>query len=281
MYLTGEFSKIARVSKRQLQYYDEIGLLKPAHTDPQTGYRYYSARQLTRLNRILALKDLGLTLNQIARMLEDDVSDAEIQGMLILQKAELEKRLLEDLERFRRIESRLRAESDLPDVILKSVPAREILSTGHFCLNLDDGLAFVGYLTQHLPAKTGMGNLGHFIAMAEVDEFEQENIDLEFGFFVEGRVPQQIALADDVTMTVRTLPAVEMMATTVYVGAPQFSHCGYGALGRWIEANGYRIAGQQREIFIELPRPGHEDETVIEIQFPVEKIAPSGLLLTD
>jgi DNA-binding transcriptional MerR regulator len=58
MFRTGEFSNIARVSKRLLQYYDEIGLFKPARIDPQTGYRYYSAKQLPRLNRILALKDL-------------------------------------------------------------------------------------------------------------------------------------------------------------------------------------------------------------------------------
>jgi DNA-binding transcriptional MerR regulator len=86
MFLTGEFSHIARVSKRLLQYYDEIGLLKPAYTDPQTGYRYYSARQLPRLNRILALKDLGLSLDQVAEMMQADVSDQEIHGMLLMKK---------------------------------------------------------------------------------------------------------------------------------------------------------------------------------------------------
>jgi DNA-binding transcriptional MerR regulator len=39
MFRTGEFSHLARVSKRLLQFYDEIGLLKPAHIDLQTGYR--------------------------------------------------------------------------------------------------------------------------------------------------------------------------------------------------------------------------------------------------
>jgi DNA-binding transcriptional MerR regulator len=85
MFLTGEFSQIARVSKRLLQYYDEIGLLKPAHIDPHTGYRYYSARQLPRLNRILVLKDLGLGLDSIAKMMQADVSDTEIGGMLLMK----------------------------------------------------------------------------------------------------------------------------------------------------------------------------------------------------
>ena len=53
MFRIGEFSKIAQVSGRLLRYYDEIGLLIPESIDPETGYRYYSARQLPRLNRIL------------------------------------------------------------------------------------------------------------------------------------------------------------------------------------------------------------------------------------
>ncbi|HLJ32957.1 MAG TPA: MerR family transcriptional regulator, partial [Ktedonobacteraceae bacterium] len=105
MYLIGEFSQISRVSRRLLHYYDEIGLLKPALIDPHTGYRYYSARQLPRLNRILALKELGLTLDSIAVMMQAGVSDEEIHGMLLLQKAELEQTLLEDMQRLRRIEA--------------------------------------------------------------------------------------------------------------------------------------------------------------------------------
>ncbi len=56
MYTVGEFSRIAQVSKRLLRYYDQIDLLKPDHSDPATGYRYYSAGQMTELNRILALR---------------------------------------------------------------------------------------------------------------------------------------------------------------------------------------------------------------------------------
>jgi DNA-binding transcriptional MerR regulator len=107
MFRIGEFSHIARVSKRLLQYYDEIGLLIPAYTDPQTGYRYYSARQLLCLNRILALKDLGLSLDHIAAMLEEAISDEAIHGILLLKKAELEQRLRDDLQRLRQIEARL------------------------------------------------------------------------------------------------------------------------------------------------------------------------------
>ena len=92
MFTVGEFSRLAQVSKRMLRYYDEIGLLRPIHTDKLTGYRYYSAEQLPDLNRILALKDLGLTLEQVQRILRDNVSTDEIQGMLLLKKVRQQKK---------------------------------------------------------------------------------------------------------------------------------------------------------------------------------------------
>ena len=107
MFRIGEFSKIAQVPGSLLRYYDQIGLLKPAHIDQWTGYRYYSARQLPRLHRILALKELGLTLEQIARLVDEEISTAEIRGMLALKKAQVEQAVHQELTRLRHIEARL------------------------------------------------------------------------------------------------------------------------------------------------------------------------------
>src|SRR5437899_12364030 len=107
MFRIGEFSKIAQVSGRLLRYYDEIGLLIPESIDPETGYRYYSARQLPRLNRILVLKELGLSLEHIARLLDQDTSVEEMRGMLSLRKAQIEQSLDEEWERLRVVEARL------------------------------------------------------------------------------------------------------------------------------------------------------------------------------
>lgn len=59
MFKISDFSRLSLVSAKALRYYDELGLLKPARVDESTGYRYYAASQLPRLNRILALKDPG------------------------------------------------------------------------------------------------------------------------------------------------------------------------------------------------------------------------------
>ena len=75
----GDFSKLSLVSVRTLRYYEEMGLLAPIQVDRFTGYRYYSFDQLPRLNRILALKDLGFSLEQIAQMLDEGLPPAQIR----------------------------------------------------------------------------------------------------------------------------------------------------------------------------------------------------------
>ena len=113
MFRIGEFAQIAQVSGRQLRFYDQLGLLQPAHTDRQTGYRYYSIRQLPRLNSILALKELGLSLEQIGPLLKNELSPAELRAMLTMKRAQLEQSLREEEARLRHIESRI-AQIDRP-----------------------------------------------------------------------------------------------------------------------------------------------------------------------
>ncbi len=99
MFKIGDFSKLSQVSVKALRYYDELGLLKPVEVDRFTGYRYYSADQLPRLNRILALKDLGLTLDEIGALLDDELPAAQIRGMLRLKQVEARERVEEERAR--------------------------------------------------------------------------------------------------------------------------------------------------------------------------------------
>ena len=90
MFTIGDFARHGRVSVRMLRHYDATGLLRPAHVDPATGYRHYTAAQLARLNRVIALKDLGFTLQQVQDILDEKVTTEELRGMLRLRRAELE-----------------------------------------------------------------------------------------------------------------------------------------------------------------------------------------------
>src|SRR5215469_7423698 len=84
MFAIGEFARYGRVTIRVLRHYDAIGLLGPVCVDPATGYRIYEAGQLSRLNRIVALKSLGFTLQQVATIL-----DEQYQAHAELRVAEL------------------------------------------------------------------------------------------------------------------------------------------------------------------------------------------------
>src|SRR5271154_6465651 len=148
MFRIGEFAQIAQVSSRQLRFYDQLGLLEPAHTDDQTGYRYYSIRQLPRLNSILALKELGLSLEQIGPLLKDDISPSELRGMLTMKRAQVEQALREEGARLRHIESRI-AQIDKHgviegyDVVTKSVAAVPFLSLRYACNGMDEAVRMV------------------------------------------------------------------------------------------------------------------------------------------
>src|SRR6202035_5229721 len=107
MFSIGEFARHGRVSVRMLRHYDTIGLLRPASADAATGYRFYRAGQLAELNRIIALKDLGFTLQQVQAILAEQVSVAELRGMLKLRRAEIFDRIEAETARLARVETRL------------------------------------------------------------------------------------------------------------------------------------------------------------------------------
>jgi DNA-binding transcriptional MerR regulator len=283
MFRTGEFSHLARVSKRSLQFYDEIGLLKPTFIDRQTGYRYYSAKQLPRLNRILALKELGFSLDQIREMLQAEISDEAIEGMLLLKKAEVEQTVLEELQRLRGIEARLqqnRLGDDAPDVVVKSIPTQRIFSVRAILPSPEELLQLLHLLQQVLPPRIDQRALGSLAGVVYTDEFTLNNNDVELGYLLKKPVPDPLMLAGAYELQMRELPAVQTMATAVQMGSPDLVFTALGRIGHWIEVNGYRIAGPYREIGLDLPTSGRFDEMVIEVQMPIEHQDTSADLST-
>lgn len=108
MFKIGDFSKLSRVSIKALRLYDQMALLKPAHIDNATGYRYYSAEQLPHLNRILALKDLGFSLEQISQILSAPLTPTQLRSMLQLRQAELQAAIDAERIRLQRVAARLK-----------------------------------------------------------------------------------------------------------------------------------------------------------------------------
>ena len=268
----GDFARLSQVSVVTLRYYDEMDLLKPVKVDTSTGYRFYSADQLPRLNRLLALKDLGFSLEQIRLMLADGLSLEQLRSMLTMQRSEVEKRLADEQERLLRIESRLRQiemENKMPnyDVLVKTVPAMLVASRRVTIPTNDQVPQYLGpaYTEAYdYVRKQGAKDTGPCFALwhSPADVYENED--------AEAIVPIDRPLKGNDRVTVYQLPAAQVAAVVHQGNFEDFTQ-GHAALLEWIDANGYKIVGPYREIYIKHDKRQLSDSTT-EIQFPVEKV---------
>jgi DNA-binding transcriptional MerR regulator len=276
MFRIGEFAQIAQVSTRQLRFYDQLGLLQPVRADAQTGYRYYSIRQLPRLNSILALKELGLSLEQIAPLLKDAISTAELRGMLTMKRAQVEQALHEETARLRNIESRIaqidnEGGIDGYDVVTKSVEPMPFVSLRCSCQNMDEVVRMVGLVAED-GARAIHPALRDKLIVVSRAASETDTLELDIGFSLTRPSNATFRIGGDLVLRASELPAVETMATIVRQGANAESHAPFPAIGTWIEANAYGIAGPCREVFLE-PVTGAASlaGALVEIQFPVQR----------
>ena len=65
MYKIGEFSSLAKTTIKTLRYYEKENLLKPVYIDLNTGYRYYETSQLIEISKIIALRQIGISIKDI------------------------------------------------------------------------------------------------------------------------------------------------------------------------------------------------------------------------
>lgn len=274
MYTIGEFARMAQVSRRQLRHWDEIGLLQPTKVDPKTGYRYYSASQLTALNRVVALKELGLSLDQIQRFVNDDVSLDEMQGMLLLRKAEIEQQVLAEMRRIRVIESRLKQIREqgqhVRDVVVKQIPARMYIGVRTMSPDWESNLQQWNTVTRLLIDDHEEDRYGSFMGILHSDGTATDYFDMEVGRILKTNTHPPLTTHDGQPFIVRELPAYEM-ATFVQKGAPYEVHIGFSAIGEWAEMNNYAFVGPLHGIILHPLNFQDTDDLIVEAQFPIQK----------
>ncbi len=267
-----DFAQLCRVSPKALRLYDRLNLLKPIATDPETGYRYYSATQLSRLNRILVLKDLGFSLEQIGQLLDEHLAVETIRTLLQLKQTEIQQRLLADQDRLMRVENQLQQleEGKMPnyDVVLKSVESQLVAATIGVIPNYEDcGPIFDRLFDQayEYVARQGIKRVGAGIALYHDTKLRDQNIPVEAAAPIYEPIPNSDAV------WVYELPSVETMACVVHHGTFATLGQAYNALLEWIEHNHYQIVGATREVYLQYERGGDATQYVTEVQVPVEK----------
>lgn len=274
MFTVGDFARLAQVSKRLLRYYDEIGLFKPNHIDLASGYRYYRAEQMSYLNRILALKELGLSLDQIRQTLTDTISTDALHGMLLLKKVEIEQQLHTELRRIQMIETRLQAIRDdesgaIPNIIMKNIPTQSVFSLRRVMDDFEMSIELYRQLQATMPPDL---RGGMFFCICHSDEFAETELDIELGLLAARSKNATLALANGLVLTERELTGSPLMATTIVKGALATIHLGYAAISKWSSMHGYRLAGIPRELLLQLPQTVAGNDLITEIQVPVELI---------
>jgi DNA-binding transcriptional MerR regulator len=267
MLTIGDFARHGRVTVRMLRHYDAIGLLRPANVDPRSGYRGYDVAQLSRLNRIVALKDLGFTLEQVASIIDDKVGTDELRGMLRLRRAELENQLVADRARLAAVEARLRSielEGVMPtnDVLIKKIDPVRVAELSGVAASFEPASVspVIGPLFHELTHRleaAGVRPVGPPTAYYE--EAPDGGVVVHASFPVSEAAIEGLEVVD--------LPGIERAATIMHHGDVDNVLSTVQALAKWIEDNGHTSAGYNREVTLKWSED--KSEWVTELQEPL------------
>lgn len=266
LYRIGMFANMNRVTIKTLRYYDEQNLLKPVYVDEENGYRYYEASQIADIHKILALKNMGFSIEDIRRMMNGE----EENTLLLRKKQEILKELAELTAKLAVVESYLTGKNmnlSAP-VLVKKLPEVIVASSRSRIESYDA-------LFELMPAMGAqMEQLGCICAQPDYcftqylePGYQEEDILVE----VCEAVTEQKENSGNVVFQV--LPQVEEAACIFHKGSYDTLHQSYTVVLDYIEENGYEICGNIRESYIDgVWNKETPEEWLTEIQVPVRKI---------
>jgi len=263
MLTIGEFSKLSHVSARMLRYYEGMGLISPAHTGRENGYRYYDAQQLGELMQIERLKRYGFSLTEIKALLElpQDALAQRIHARMLEAYGELN----EMRKTLRRMEDDLlkMEESEYMqqkyNVIVMETPEQRVFGVRRR-ISIGEIHDLFQQLKQEMDKK-GIRRAGAAQMLYHDEEFSHENMDVEAQFQVAGDGEG-----------IRTVPA-QLCAATTHIGPYEEIHYAYGAICSWVAQHPeYRVCGAAIERYIrDEGNAASPEEYETGVLFPIEK----------
>jgi DNA-binding transcriptional MerR regulator/effector-binding domain-containing protein len=245
---SGRFAQLARLSRKALRIYAEMGLLRPAHVNPETNYRYYSLSQLEDAHRINKLRELGMSLESIREMLRvwGTPEFAEQLGQHreeLLRQASAVQTALENVEHLLSVPARSYT------VYTKHVSSQRYLGTRAWC-DPDDSCDFISKAQQtllHVAKESLLGLAGSALTRYHEDE-RDDCWEVEVCLPVAGHTP--IDLPKEIYSS--ELPS-GTVAFTVHAG-----DCGgdrgmqdaYKAVWSWLHEHGHETLGGPIEVYV-------------------------------
>ena len=264
LYKIGMFANMNRVTIKTLRYYDEQKLLIPVYVDDENGYRYYAAGQMAQLHRIIALKMMGFSIDDIRKIMDG----AEEKSFLLEKKQEILKEIAVLTEKLSQVESYLARENmNLSALVLiKEIPAAIVCTMKHRIKSYDalfELMPQMGAQMEMLDCKCAQP------AYCFTHYLESGYTDKDILVEICEAVTEKKQDSGDIVFKV--LPKVPTAACIFHKGSYDTLHNSYAMLLQYIEENGYEICGNIRESYIDgVWNKETEKEWLTEIQIPVK-----------
>ncbi|MEM6730840.1 MAG: MerR family transcriptional regulator, partial [Myxococcota bacterium] len=252
----GRFSRSCRLSIKSLRYYAQVGLLVPAHVDPSTGYRYYTADQAKDAVLIGMLRGLDVPVERVRRLL---AANAEERKLVLEQ--ERDRMASEIQKRKRALDSieRLVAHGDLvpyDHIEVRREPSHTVavrVGESRAETLVEDGGQLVMDLFEELQA-LGRGYENPVMCINE-DPDRSGRIAVKACIGVSEPVPDLIT---------ETLPEVEV-AWLVHRGSYDTLGLAYHALDAWSQSRGHARAAPMREVYLNDPGEVAPEDLLTEV----------------
>lgn len=263
MFRIGEFARLAGVSAKMLRAWEALGLFRPVWVDPATSYRAYSPAQLPELRRIIALRDVGVPLAEIADLVAGGV---DLRAVLERRRSVLEREREEVERRLQALQIEVAMADGTAsvgdrgrarDVVVRPVAA-ELVATYRVDPSADDlGPAF--YQLEAYVRDRGRRASGPPGAISPPAPGEAAEVFVPVTRTVEPRGP----------ISSRRLPACRA-ASIIHRGSYDGLSAAHEALERWVRAAGMKPAGPLRVLYLQF---GAEPELRVPRAYLVERDA--------
>lgn len=273
----GEFSRLTQVTIKTLRHYDRLGLLVPNEVDEWTRYRYYDVSQMQQLNAILRLKDLGFSLEEIGSLLDEgthkpSLEQIEAKRDLMAQQIKETARKMSALQRWG---DSIKQINSMEGITIQSLPSIIVASYRRVLKHREDLTPIftktISPEIQRIGCKRSLPIYGFMIEHEQ--EYKNEKIDIEYCLQVDEMYK------DTGIIKFKQLPEVPTAVCLKHVGTYDTFHESFAEVMRYIETNGYRVAGKYRIQFEDSIQNQRDPEKYITIiQVPVTKYEPHNTL---
>jgi DNA-binding transcriptional MerR regulator len=249
-----EFARLSGVSARTLRKWDAAAVFRPAWTDPSSGYRGYSPAQLPELRRVLALRDVGVPLDEIAAL----VRGGDARAALERRRRDLEAARREAERRLRALDINVAMADDpaAPDVVVRPVPAE-----------------LVAWIAQPVGDEPERESAAWYRLEAAVRDLGRRRAAPPGATTIDGVaaifVPLTGRIAPIGDITAAMLPAVRV-ASVLHRGRYDGLASAEAALARWTREAGLRTAGPVRTLYVQF---GAEAELRVPARYLVDRAA--------